>query len=287
MKERRASQKLSSKAVMDPNQNVKCKIVVVGDSQCGKTALLHVFAKDCFPESYVPTVFENYTASFEIDTQRIELSLWDTSGSPYYDNVRPLSYPDSDAVLICFDISRPETLDSVLKKASVRETFEYRTWKGEIQEFCPNTKMLLVGCKSDLRTDVSTLVELSNHRQTPVSYDQLQVDITVPDPETHSTFPYELCPLRGVTGAPLQGANMAKQIGAATYIECSALQSENSVRDIFHVATLACVNKTNKNVKRNKSQRATKRISHMPGRPELSTVATDLRKDKAKSCTVM
>ncbi|TKC40265.1 hypothetical protein EI555_006693, partial [Monodon monoceros] len=240
--------------------NVKCKIVVVGDSQCGKTALLHVFAKDCFPEvsvarrgceegggpgdprveNYVPTVFENYTASFEIDTQRIELSLWDTSGSPYYDNVRPLSYPDSDAVLICFDISRPETLDS---------------WKGEIQEFCPNTKMLLVGCKSDLRTDVSTLVELSNHRQTPVSYDQ--------------------------------GANMAKQIGAATYIECSALQSENSVRDIFHVATLACVNKTNKNVKRNKSQRATKRISHMPSRPELSTVATDLRKDKAKSCTVM
>lgn len=33
--------------------------------------------------------------------------------------------------------------------------------------------MLLVGCKSDLRTDVSTLVELSNHRQTPVSYDQV------------------------------------------------------------------------------------------------------------------
>ncbi|NXF40983.1 RND3 protein, partial [Nyctibius bracteatus] len=155
------------------------------------------------------------------------------AGSPYYDNVRPLSYPDSDAVLICFDISRPETLDSVLKKAS---------WKGEIQEFCPNTKMLLVGCKSDLRTDVSTLVELSNHRQTPVSYDQ---------------------------------------------VRATSFVSENSVRDIFHVATLACVNKTNKNVKRNKSQRATKRISHMPGRPELSTVATDLRKDKAKSCTVM
>jgi len=35
---------------MDPSQSLKCKIVVVGDSQCGKTALLHVFAKDCFPE---------------------------------------------------------------------------------------------------------------------------------------------------------------------------------------------------------------------------------------------
>lgn len=42
-------------------------------------------------------------------------------GSPYYDNVRPLSYPDSDAVLICFDISRPETLDSVLKKVSAED----------------------------------------------------------------------------------------------------------------------------------------------------------------------
>ncbi|KAI4876273.1 hypothetical protein NFI96_004436 [Prochilodus magdalenae] len=79
MKERRSCQKLSLQPGMDPSQSVKCKIVVVGDSQCGKTALLHVFAKDCFPENYVPTVFENYTASFEIDTQRIELSLWDTS----------------------------------------------------------------------------------------------------------------------------------------------------------------------------------------------------------------
>jgi len=35
----------------------------------------------CSLQSYVPTVFENYTASFEIDTQRIELSLWDTSGN--------------------------------------------------------------------------------------------------------------------------------------------------------------------------------------------------------------
>ena len=39
-----------------------------------------------------------------------------STGSTYYDNVRPLAYPDADAVLICFDISRPETLDSVLKK---------------------------------------------------------------------------------------------------------------------------------------------------------------------------
>lgn len=83
-----------------------------------------------------------------------------------------------------------------------------------------------------------------------------------------------------------QGSSMAKQI-SAPYIECSAQQSENSVRDIFHVATLACINKSNKNVKRSKTARANKRISHMPGRPDLAAVASDLRKDKAKSCSVM
>lgn len=41
------------------------------------------------------------------------------TGSPYYDNVRPLCYSDSDAVLLCFDISRPETVDSALKKVSL------------------------------------------------------------------------------------------------------------------------------------------------------------------------
>ncbi|CAL8320699.1 unnamed protein product [Merluccius merluccius] len=64
---------------MDSTPSVKSKIVVVGDSQCGKTALLNVFAKDSFPEGYIPTVFENYTADFEIDMQRVELRLWDTS----------------------------------------------------------------------------------------------------------------------------------------------------------------------------------------------------------------
>lgn len=57
----------------------------------------------------------------ENETHKLIVFSCFPAGSPYYDNVRPLSYPDSDAVLICFDISRPETLDSVLKKASVKK----------------------------------------------------------------------------------------------------------------------------------------------------------------------
>uniref|UniRef100_A0A8D0GH78 Rho family GTPase 2 n=1 Tax=Sphenodon punctatus TaxID=8508 RepID=A0A8D0GH78_SPHPU len=225
------------------SQLARCKIVVVGDSQCGKTALLHVFAKDAYPENYVPTVFENYTASFEIEKQRIELNMWDTSGSAYYDNVRPLAYPDSDAVLICFDISRPETLDSVLKK-----------WQGETQEFCPNAKVVLVGCKLDMRTDLSTLRELSKQRLIPVTHEQ--------------------------------GSTLARQLGAVAYVECSSKVSENSVRDVFHVTTLASVNRMHKHLKRSNSKRGLKRVSQMPGRTDLLN-DTEIRKDRAKSCSVM
>lgn len=52
------------------------------------------------------------------------LHILSPQGSPYYDNVRPLCYSDSDAVLLCFDISRPDTVDGSLKKARQQSSFE-------------------------------------------------------------------------------------------------------------------------------------------------------------------
>lgn len=53
-------------------------------------------------------------------------------GSPYYDNVRPLCYSDSDAVLLCFDISRPETLDSASKKVRGGGSPSVGGWGGTV-----------------------------------------------------------------------------------------------------------------------------------------------------------
>ncbi|KAK2885738.1 hypothetical protein QQF64_020825 [Cirrhinus molitorella] len=232
MKERRVSQPLV----------MRCKLVFVGDVQCGKTAMLQVLAKDCYPETYVPTVFENYTAGLELEEQRVELSLWDTSGSPYYDNVRPLCYSDADAVLLCFDISRPETVESSLKK-----------WKAEIMDFCPSTRIILVGCKTDLRTDVCTLMELSNQRLTPISHEQ--------------------------------GTLLAKQVGAEVYLECSAFTSEKSIHSVFRSAALTCLNKLQPPIKQSPTRRLSKRLLHLPSKAELLT--SSFSKERTKSCSIM
>jgi Ras family protein A len=64
----------------------------------------------------VPTVFENYVADVEVDGKHVELALWDTAGQEDYDRLRPLSYPDSHVILVCFAIDSPDSLDNVQEK---------------------------------------------------------------------------------------------------------------------------------------------------------------------------
>ena len=64
----------------------------------------------------MPTVFENYVADVEVDGKHVELALWDTAGQEDYDRLRPLSYPDSHVILICFAVDSPDSLDNVQEK---------------------------------------------------------------------------------------------------------------------------------------------------------------------------
>lgn len=68
-------------------------------------------------QSYVPTVFENYVTLVPLDGGKIvELALWDTAGQEEYDRLRPLSYPESNVILIVFSIDFPTSLGNVQDK---------------------------------------------------------------------------------------------------------------------------------------------------------------------------
>ncbi|KAL2708524.1 GTP-binding protein Rho1 [Kluyveromyces marxianus] len=175
--------------------SIRRKLVIVGDGACGKTCLLIVFAKGKFPQVYVPTVFDNYVADVEVDGRRVELALWDTAGQEDYDRLRPLSYPDSNVVLICYSIDLPDSLENVMEK-----------WISEVLHFCQGVPIILVGCKADLRNDPQVVEELRAQGLEPVSQAQAQ--------------------------------EVADQIGAVDYIECSA-KTGYGVREVFEAATRA------------------------------------------------
>lgn len=136
---------------------IRKKLVIVGDGACGKTCLLIVFSKDQFPEVYVPTVFENYVADIEVDGRQVELALWDTAGQEDYDRLRPLSYPDTNVILMSFSVDSPDSLENIPEK-----------WTPEVKHFCPNVPIILVGNKKDLRNDPFTIRELAKMKQEPV-----------------------------------------------------------------------------------------------------------------------
>lgn len=49
-------------------------------------------------------------------TLQVELALWDTAGQEDYDRLRPLSYPDTDVILMCFSIDSPDSLENIPDK---------------------------------------------------------------------------------------------------------------------------------------------------------------------------
>mmetsp|Transcript_25077 Transcript_25077/g.30601 ORF Transcript_25077/g.30601 Transcript_25077/m.30601 type:complete len:204 (+) Transcript_25077:161-772(+) len=125
-------------------QNIKC--VAVGDGAVGKTSLLHAYVDKTFTTDYVPTIFDNEQCSINVDGKEYVLGIWDTAGQEGFDRLRPLSYPESDIFLICFDVSSRQSFDNLKAK-----------WISEIHHHQPGTPFMVVGTKSDLRDNIKAM----------------------------------------------------------------------------------------------------------------------------------
>lgn len=113
--------------------------VLVGDSACGKSSLASMFATNTFSVNHFETEFEDYSAEMEGPDGFVQLRIYDTSGRDQDLELRNLCYGESDAVLVCFDLTDPASLANVEKK-----------WIPEVTKQCPGKPFFLVGCKKDL-----------------------------------------------------------------------------------------------------------------------------------------
>ena len=73
------------------------------------------YTQNKFPLEYVPTVFDNYTATVKIDNRTVNFGLWDTAGQEEYSRLRPLAYTNSDIFLIVFAVTEPSSFVNARK----------------------------------------------------------------------------------------------------------------------------------------------------------------------------
>ena len=140
-------------------QAIKC--VVVGDDEAGKTSMLISYMKRMYPGEFISTVFDNFSANVMVDGKSVDLHLWDTSGLKEYDRLRPLSYLQTDIFLMCFSIVSPTSFENVRVM-----------WYPDVSHHCPNTPIILVGTKLDLRDDRETIEKLREEKLAPITFAQ-------------------------------------------------------------------------------------------------------------------
>merc|ERR1712013_57684 len=171
--------------------------VIVGDGACGKTCLLVTFGTGKFPETYVPTVFDTFLAHLTVDNRTVQMGLWDTAGQESYSSLRPISYPNSDVILMAFSVDSRDSFENIATK-----------WSPEVERFRPGVPRILVGLKTDLRSDERQVAEVRASGRCMVSREE--------------------------------GVAMARIIKAARYMEVSA-KTRTGVQEVFVVAARAAV----------------------------------------------
>ncbi|CAD8064750.1 unnamed protein product [Paramecium primaurelia] len=133
---------------MSKSLGTPIKLVVIGDGTVGKTCALLTYTTGKFPEDYIPTIFENYSASITIDGKKVNLGLWDTAGQEDFKQIRPLSYPNTDVFLLFFAVNEQSSYINAQQK-----------WYPELRSALNNVPIIIVGSKIDLRQNDNKCVQ--------------------------------------------------------------------------------------------------------------------------------
>tara|TARA_Y100000739_G_scaffold225444_1_gene231393 strand:+ start:98 stop:760 length:663 start_codon:yes stop_codon:yes gene_type:complete len=125
------------KKKMKPPDQTKsmAKTIIVGDSGCGKTALIERLSTDTFDPMTTATIGVDYKV-FK-DLRGREIKVWDTAGAERFQAVMSLYYRGADSCIVVFDASRTLGMRSVA------------TWTAQVREHSSHCHFFLVGNKID------------------------------------------------------------------------------------------------------------------------------------------
>ena len=115
------------------------KLVLLGESNVGKTSIVSVFIKGVFLPDVKSTDGASYMSKKITlpDNNTINLDLWDTSGQKKYRSLTKFFYKDAKGVILVYDSTNEESFE---------ELKEF--WYQEVKDL--NLALAVVANKSDL-----------------------------------------------------------------------------------------------------------------------------------------
>ena len=98
-----------------PDIDVRLNLVVVGDTNVGKSSLIYNYLYNQFDEFSGPSLLNIYRSTKRVKGQDYLVEIHDTSGDELHRAEFSRSYKDADAFIICIAANDPVSFEHVKK----------------------------------------------------------------------------------------------------------------------------------------------------------------------------
>lgn len=127
-------------------KKVLLKIIILGDSGVGKTALLHRYVHSQFIQEHKATIGADFiTKEISVDDKLVTLQIWDTSGQERFQSLGTAFFRGSDACVLVYDITNDQSFKQI---EMWRSNFLEQSSPENTEKF----PFLLCGNKCDLQS---------------------------------------------------------------------------------------------------------------------------------------
>jgi small GTP-binding protein len=122
------------------------KVVIIGDSNVGKTCFIERYCDDRFGDTQ-PTI----GALHKIKTvNEVVLDIWDTAGQERFKSMVPMYYKGAKAIIVAFDVTSVASFDGAKK------------WMNEIETNTSNILIILMANKIDIENRLVSKEQAKN-----------------------------------------------------------------------------------------------------------------------------
>jgi Ras-related protein Rab-8A len=90
------------------------RLLVVGDSDVGKTSILLRFSEDEFNSTYLSTIGVDVKfRTVELEGKKIKLQLWDTASHERFRTIRTAFYRGTHGIMFVYDITNIKSFENI------------------------------------------------------------------------------------------------------------------------------------------------------------------------------